>query len=347
MDPFLCSTIALESEVVKSRFCRFDGARFLNDVGREVSAFLGKSSRELTFNCPCNTIVLPRISFMFIRRGVLMVGRYSGILMPAFAPASAPHIRIASVGGNMWGHCYESGEDTLYILRRKEDTLLLYVYSLAQEVDPPARIITVDGMLNHTDGHLFVCRREMTFVSGRLYLACSGPALEESSSDRPISPIVCEKAEENECVLSTTYYIGNGEWLLHKLQVSHRGRKVSAQTLSSWLLGPDDTSQVEYQILRKNLLLLCSSGDTGFMYYHSLCDGRGRELGARRGQANDLEPEQTLVADDGTIYIKSELALSHPMDCVHAFYPQGRQLMYSDTPNWFFDSEDNRANPAV
>ncbi|KAF4707983.1 hypothetical protein FOZ62_024675 [Perkinsus olseni] len=195
----------------------------------------------------------------------------------------------------------------------------------------------------------------MAFVAGCLYLACSGPALEggpfslicldvanlwkstiqaqtvwrfsESSSDRPISPIVCEKAEENECVLSTTYYI--------------------AQTLSSWLLGPDDTTQVEYQILRKNLLLLCSSGDTGFMYYHSLCDGRGRELGARRGQANDLEPEQTLVADDGTIYIKSELTLSHPMDCVHAFYPQGRQLMYSDTPNWFFDSEDSRANPAV
>ncbi|KAF4716343.1 hypothetical protein FOZ62_002747, partial [Perkinsus olseni] len=111
MDPFLCSTIALESAAVKSRFYRFNGARFLNDVGREVSAFVGKSSRELTFNCPSNTVILPRISFMFIRRGVLMVARYSEkglILMPAFAPASAPHIRIASVGGNMWGHCYDS-----------------------------------------------------------------------------------------------------------------------------------------------------------------------------------------------------------------------------------------------
>ncbi|KAF4745127.1 hypothetical protein FOZ63_021593, partial [Perkinsus olseni] len=72
MDPFLCSTIALESATVKSSFHRFDGARFLNDVGREVSAFLGKSSRELTFNCPSNTVVLPDIWFMFIRRGVLM-----------------------------------------------------------------------------------------------------------------------------------------------------------------------------------------------------------------------------------------------------------------------------------
>ncbi|KAF4686128.1 hypothetical protein FOZ60_005621 [Perkinsus olseni] len=74
MDPFLCSTIALESAAVKSRFYRFDGARFLNDVGREVSAFIGKSSRELTFNCPGNTVVLPDIWFMFIRRGVLMPG---------------------------------------------------------------------------------------------------------------------------------------------------------------------------------------------------------------------------------------------------------------------------------
>ncbi|KAF4676156.1 hypothetical protein FOL46_007208 [Perkinsus olseni] len=99
MDPFLCSTIALESAAVKSRFNRFDGARFLNDVGREVSAFLGKSSRELTFKCPSNTVILPDIWFMFIRRGVLMVAQYleKGIaLVPLFSPATAPHLHVAS-----------------------------------------------------------------------------------------------------------------------------------------------------------------------------------------------------------------------------------------------------------
>ncbi|KAF4676159.1 hypothetical protein FOL46_007211 [Perkinsus olseni] len=77
MNPFLGSTVALESAPVKSRFSRYvsDG-RFLNDVGREVSAFLGKSSRELTFNCPCTTVMLPDIWFIFIIRGVLMVVQY-------------------------------------------------------------------------------------------------------------------------------------------------------------------------------------------------------------------------------------------------------------------------------
>ncbi|KAF4698257.1 hypothetical protein FOZ63_014659 [Perkinsus olseni] len=124
MNPFLCSTVALESAAVKSRFRRYvsDGG-FLNDVGRGVSAFLGKSSRELTFNCPSNTVMLPYISFMFIRRGVLMVVQYSEediVLVPLFNPTATPHLTLASGEGCLWGHCYDPDGNELYDSRAKE-----------------------------------------------------------------------------------------------------------------------------------------------------------------------------------------------------------------------------------
>ncbi|KAF4698591.1 hypothetical protein FOZ62_016804, partial [Perkinsus olseni] len=120
MNPFLCSTIALESAVLKSRFRRnLEGGGFLNDVGREVSAFLGKSSRELTFNCPCNTVMLPSASFIFIRHGVLMAARHSRgklALVPPFSPAATPHLHVTYGKGYILGHCYDPAEDKLYIL---------------------------------------------------------------------------------------------------------------------------------------------------------------------------------------------------------------------------------------
>ncbi|KAF4681373.1 hypothetical protein FOZ63_023439, partial [Perkinsus olseni] len=144
MNPFLCSTVALESAAVKSRFRRYvsDGARFLNDVGREVSAFLGKSSRELTFNCPCTTVMLPEISFMFIRHGVLTAALHckTGFnLVPVLSPAATPHLRIISGEGYMQGHCYDPVKDTLYILYRNDDAFLLHVHRLTDEFEAISR----------------------------------------------------------------------------------------------------------------------------------------------------------------------------------------------------------------
>ncbi|KAF4729013.1 hypothetical protein FOZ63_000214 [Perkinsus olseni] len=377
MDPFLCSTIALESAAVKSRFYRFDGARFLNDVGREVSAFVGKSSRELTFNCPSNTVILPDIWFMFIRRGVLMVAQYleKGIaLVPLFSPATAPHLRVASAGGCVWGYCYEPVEDDLYILLGQGGTFLLHVYSLADGAEPPSCSLVVEGMTQFAEGSSS-CRGVMAFVAGRLYLPCFREAFpgeppwlvcfdarnksmgtiqaetiwrfSDSSPGGPIS-LVCERHRVSNCVISVAYCNSDGQWVLRKLLLTYLGARTSAASLSLWPIHrPQDCRVMEYQFLKKNLLLLCTMGDSHHDHFYSLCDDRGRELGARRGQLSELEPEQTLISDDGTIYIKSEFAqaMHNPVDCVHAFYTQSRHLIRTEVPNWFFDNRELQIEP--
>ncbi|KAF4686129.1 hypothetical protein FOZ60_005622 [Perkinsus olseni] len=379
MSPFLCSTIALESAVVKSRFRRnLEGGGFLNDVGREVSAFLGKSSRELTFNCPSNTVMLPYISFMFIRRGVLMVAQSSkeGLtLVPLFSPTATPHLQIASAGGFMWGHCYDPVEDELYMLRSEGNSFLLHVYSLADGADPPYRSLVVEGMLKFAGGSSN-CRGEMAFAAGRVYLPCSVEAfrgepfwlvcldarnrstgtiqaqmwrLYDSSSEWPIS-LVCETNRVSDCVISIAYCNTDEEWVLRKLLITYHGSEVSATSLSSWPIGgPHDCRVMEYQLLTKNLFSLCSSGDSHYYYHYSLCDERGRELGARRGQLVELEPVQAIISDDGTIYIKSGFiqTIHNPVDCVHAFHTQSRHLMLSEIRNWFFDNKSIHLEPMV
>ncbi|KAF4676158.1 hypothetical protein FOL46_007210 [Perkinsus olseni] len=374
MNPFLCSTVALESAAVKSRFRRYlsDGG-FLNDVGREVSAFLGKSSRELTFNCPSNTVMLPDISFMFIRRGVLMVARCLKeelALVPLFSPAAAPQLCIPRGDGSLGSFCYHPVEDALYILYWKGNTCSLYVHSLADGFDPSTRIFAVEGMLNSTRD-ISICRSEMALVSGRLYLACSVPFPEsgpfwlvcldvrnkgkitiraqivwtftDSSCHWPMSPIVSDQDDENSCVLCVTYCIGDEEWVLRKLLVAHRGGRVSVKSLCSWPIGPPDATVVEYQVLKKNLLLLCGlfRNRREGRYFYSLCNERGRELGMRRHQLSDLEPVQSLIADDGTIFIQSGLnqMSENPVDCINAFHTQARHLMCTETPSWFFDGD--------
>ncbi|KAF4702553.1 hypothetical protein FOZ63_026845 [Perkinsus olseni] len=377
MDPFLCFTIALESAAVKSRFHRFDGARFLNDVGREVSAFLGKSSRELTFNCPSNTVILPDIGFIFIRRGVLMVAQYleeDVALGPLASPAAAPHVRVPSAEGDEWGHGYDPVEDELYILFNEGDAFLLDVHSLADDANPTSRTLVVEGMMQFAGGRS-ICRGDTAFVAGRMYLPCSVEAfrdeppwlvcldardrsmgtiqaqmicqLSDSSSNRPIS-LVCEAERVNDCVICIAYYNSDEEWAFRKLLVAHRGSKVSAVSLSSWTIRrPHDCRVMEYQLLRKNLLLLCIVGDSHHAYFYSLCDERGRELGARRGQLSGLEPQQTLISDDGTIYIRSGFTgtIHDPVDCVHAFFTQARYFMHTEIPNWFFDNKELHVEP--
>ncbi|KAF4712162.1 hypothetical protein FOZ62_027773 [Perkinsus olseni] len=131
MNPFLSSTIAFESAVVKFRFRRnLGGEGSLNDVGREVSDFLSKSSRELTFNCPCNTVMLPDIWFTFIRRGVLMVVRCFKeelALAPLFSAAAIPQLLIPGGKGSLCSWCYDPVENALYILYWKDDACSLYV----------------------------------------------------------------------------------------------------------------------------------------------------------------------------------------------------------------------------
>ncbi|KAF4716342.1 hypothetical protein FOZ62_002746 [Perkinsus olseni] len=381
MNPFLCSTVALESAAVKSRFRRYvsDGARFLNDVGREVSAFLGKSSRELTFNCPCTTVMLPEISFMFIRHGVLTAALHckTGFnLVPVLSPAATPHLRIISGEGYMQGHCYDPVKDTLYILYRNDDAFLLHVHRLTDEFEAISRVVVVEGMLDLAQD-ISNFRGGMASAGGRLYLPCSGPVqeggpfslvcldarnsangriqaqmvwnLSDSCTEWPMS-LICEHEGQNGCILSVVYCAGDEEeWVFRKLLITHSERRVSVECLCSWLLEPHDGMVVDYQLLKKNLLLLCSSGDGSNFYYYSLCDQRGRELGEERGQLDDFEPVQTLVSDDGTIYIKSGFTqtIHNPVDCIHAFYTQARHLMHTKIRNWFFDNKYPRINPVA
>ncbi|KAF4738540.1 hypothetical protein FOZ63_019764, partial [Perkinsus olseni] len=171
----------LESEVVKCRFRRYlsDGG-FLDDVGREVSAFLGKSSRELTFNCPCTTVMLPDISFLFIRRGMLTAALHckAGFnLVPVLSPAATRHLRITSGEGYMQGHCYDSVKDTLYILYRDDDAFLLLVHCLTDEFEASSRVVVVEGMLDLAQD-ISDFRGGMASAAGRLYVPCSGPVQE-------------------------------------------------------------------------------------------------------------------------------------------------------------------------
>ncbi|KAF4733464.1 hypothetical protein FOZ63_034102, partial [Perkinsus olseni] len=244
MNPFLCSTVALESAAVKSRFRRYlsdDG--FLNDVGREVSASLGKSSRELTFNCPCTTVMLSDISFMFIRRGVLTVALHckTGFnLVTALNPAATPHIRIPSGEGYMQGHCYDPVKDALYILYRNDDAFLLHVHRLTDGVEARSRVVVVEGMLDLAQD-ISNFRGEMASAGGRLYLPCSGPVqeggpfslvcldarssvngriqaqmvwnLSDSCTEWPMS-LICEHEGQNGCILSVVYCAGDEEeWI--------------------------------------------------------------------------------------------------------------------------------------
>ncbi|KAF4680304.1 hypothetical protein FOZ60_013745 [Perkinsus olseni] len=311
---------------------------------------------------------------MFIRHGVLMAAHHSSgklALVPPFSPAATPHLHITYGKGYILGHCYDPAEDKLYILTARARSCWLYVHSLAEDASPRTRSVSVQGMADFGNG-CPLWRVEMASVGGRVYLFGSPSFFQDdprlicldawdsassviraqvirhfadSQSFKPISLVVSDEQHQDECVLCVVYCDRSEGWVYQRLSVIHRGGKVSSVCSGSWPLRGHGPMVMEYRLLRRNLLLVrVSKDEDGMVYSHSLCDERGHDLGMARAQRTPLEATQTLIADDGTIYIKSGGRQS-AVDCVHAFYTQARQLTDRKTSTWFFAAKSRHTNP--
>ncbi|KAF4759492.1 hypothetical protein FOZ63_007374 [Perkinsus olseni] len=338
---------------------------------RPSSARVRESSPS---TAPCNTVMIPSASFMFIRHGVLMAAHHSSgklALVPPFSPAATPHLHVKYGKGYILGHCYDPAEDKLYILTARARSCWLYVHSLAEDASPRTRSVSVQGMADFGNG-CPLWGVKMASVGGRVYLFGSPSFFQDdprlicldardsassviraqvirhfadSQSFKPISLVVSDEQHRDECVLCVIYCDKSEGWVYQRLSVIHWGGKVSSVCSGSWPLRGHGADEVEYRLLRKNLLLFYTSKNEEGRYSHSLCDEQGHDLGMARVQRTPLQASRALIADDGTIYIKSGDRY-RSVSRVHAFYSQARRLTDRDASNWLVVTKSRPAHPA-